>query len=72
MSDAARHARAVEQSLKWAEEAARRGDYEAALRWLVTVEAVEGGELPPGLRAKRRRWATAAAARSSDAAGRSA
>jgi hypothetical protein len=37
-----RHALAVRQSLRWAERAAREGDYERALGWLQMVEYIEG------------------------------
>jgi ABC-type transporter Mla MlaB component len=37
-----RHALAIRQSLRWAERAAREGDYERALSWLTMVERVEG------------------------------
>lgn len=39
---AERHALAVRQSLRWAERAAREGDYERALSWLAVVERVDG------------------------------
>lgn len=51
-----RHAAAVRQSVAWAEDAAREGDYAGALAWLATVEAV-GGELSGALAARRRGWA---------------
>lgn len=37
-----RHALAIRQSLRWAERAAREGDYDRALSWLSMVERVEG------------------------------
>jgi len=37
-----RHALAVRQSLRWAQRAAREGDYERALAWLQMVEYIEG------------------------------
>jgi hypothetical protein len=51
-----RHQAAVRQSVGWAEDAAREGDYAGALAWLATVEAV-AGELPRGFEARRRSWA---------------
>ncbi len=43
---ARRHAGAVEQSLRFAQEAADRGDYREALSWLGAVEAADGGLSP--------------------------
>ena len=40
----ARHARAVAQTLGWADEAAARGDHAGALEWLRTLEVI-GHEL---------------------------
>jgi hypothetical protein len=57
-----RHRAAVARTLSWAEDAAARGDYSAALSWLATVEAVEG-ELSPALDAKQRAWARSARTR---------
>lgn len=37
-----RHALAVRQSLRWAQRAAREGDYERALAWLQMVEYIDG------------------------------
>jgi hypothetical protein len=37
-----RHALSIRQSLRWAERAAREGDYDHALAWLEMVERVEG------------------------------
>lgn len=37
-----RHALAIRQSLRWAERAAREGDYDRALAWLDMIERVEG------------------------------
>jgi hypothetical protein len=56
-----RHRRAVRRSLSWAEEAAAEGDYATALSWLAALEAAEG-ELPPGVGARRREWASRVAA----------
>jgi hypothetical protein len=39
-----RHARAVAQTLGWADEAAARGDHAGALAWLRTLEMI-GHEL---------------------------
>ena len=63
-STPARHRRGVRRTLDWAEEAAAEGDYATALSWLATIEAVEG-QLPAGLEARRRAWASHAAARAS-------
>lgn len=51
-----RHRAAIGRTVAWAEDAARRADYAAALSWLATIEAVEG-ELTEGLQARRRAWA---------------
>ncbi len=58
-----RHALAIRQSLRWAERAAREGDYERALSWLSTVERVDG-RLPDGWRRQREVWLAAWAAQS--------
>ncbi len=58
---AERHALAIRQSLRWAERAAREGDYERALSWLNMVERVEG-ELPQEWRDHREVWIAAWAA----------
>ena len=42
MSDAERHRRAVAQSLRFAQEAATRGDFDDAPEWLGVVEIVDG------------------------------
>jgi hypothetical protein len=60
-----RHRRAVRQTLSWAEGAAAEGDYATALSWLATLEAAEG-ELPPGVGARRREWASHVAVRPGD------
>jgi hypothetical protein len=57
-----RHARAVAQSLRWAEDAARNGEYDKALGWLHTVEAVRG-ELEPAWQVKRGVWLAACSTR---------
>lgn len=56
-----RHARAVAQSLRWADEAARMGEYDKALNWLDTVEAVSGG-LDADWVTKRGVWTAAGSA----------
>lgn len=50
-----RHALAVRQSLRWAQRAAREGDYERALAWLQMVEYIEG-RLPAEWRRTREAW----------------
>jgi hypothetical protein len=55
---AERHALEVRQSLRWAERAAREGDYERALSWLAMVERVEGG-LTPESQLRREVWRAA-------------
>lgn len=56
-----RHALSVRQTLRWAERAAREGDYERALSWLGAVEHAEG-LLDPHWRAVRKLWTDAWAA----------
>ena len=46
---------ALDRTLAWAEEAARNGDYFSAVRWLDTLDAIDGG-IPVGYRDRRRRW----------------
>lgn len=58
---AERRALSVRQSLRWAERAAREGDYERALSWLSLVERSEGA-LDPHWRAARKLWSGAWAA----------
>jgi hypothetical protein len=53
-----RHALAVRQSLRWAERAAREGDYEHALSWLAVVERVDGA-LSEQWRCRREVWLAA-------------
>ena len=55
---AERHALSIRQSLRWAERAAREGDYEHALSWLSMVERTEG-RLDPHWRAARKLWTAA-------------
>jgi hypothetical protein len=56
----------VQRSLGWAEQAAAERQYQTALAWLATVEAVDG-ELPPAFAAKRQAWAAAAQSHSAAA-----
>jgi hypothetical protein len=53
-----RHALAVRQSLRWAERAAREGDYEHALSWLDVIERVDG-PLAEEWRCRREVWVAA-------------
>jgi hypothetical protein len=53
-----RHALAVRQALRWAEQAAGTGDYERALRALRTIERVDG-QLPAPWQERRRAWTAA-------------
>lgn len=55
-----RHAQAVLRSLRFADDAAARGDYRDALGWVDTVEHI-GDTLPAEYEAKRRTWLRAAA-----------
>lgn len=66
---AERHALSVRQSLRWAERAAREGDYEHALAWLGSVERAEG-RLDEHWRAARSVWAAAWAAQAAPNAAR--
>jgi hypothetical protein len=59
---AERRALSVRQSLRWAERAAREGDYERALSWLSAIERAEG-RLDEHWRAARKLWTAAWAAR---------
>ncbi len=52
---AARHQRAVANTLAWADEAAQSGRYSDALSWLSTVESI-GEVLPDEYLAKRSAW----------------
>ncbi|MBS1868477.1 MAG: hypothetical protein JSS99_02335 [Actinobacteria bacterium] len=56
-----RHALAIRQSLRWAQRAAREGDYDRALAWLRMVEYVEG-RLGEQWRRAREGWTAAWAA----------
>ena len=53
-----RRALSVRQSLRWAERAAREGDYERALSWLSIVERAEG-RLDAHWSAARKLWTAA-------------
>jgi hypothetical protein len=55
-----RHLGAVVGSLEAAEQAAGRGDYGAALRWVQVIESL-GDELPMTYVIKRQTWRTALA-----------
>jgi hypothetical protein len=44
-TDGDRHGQAIRNTLRWADEAAARGDIAAGLEWLAAVEAV--GEVVP-------------------------
>jgi hypothetical protein len=58
LTSAARHDRAVAQTLDWADKAAARGQHSDALAWLRTVEAI-GDHLPDDYQQKRGHWRTA-------------
>jgi hypothetical protein len=64
--DGERHALEIRQSLRWAERAAREGDYERALAWLSTVERTEG-RLDEHWSAARRLWRAAWATQAAQA-----
>jgi hypothetical protein len=49
------HPVAVARSLRWADEAAKRGDHSDALAWLHVIEAI-GDELPETYQTKRQAW----------------
>src|SRR5664279_6134703 len=51
---------AVASTLRWAQEAADRGDYADALEWVRTIEAI-GDQLPPSYRTHRQAWRSALA-----------
>jgi hypothetical protein len=53
-----RHALAIRQSWRWAQRAAREGEYERALGWLQLVERIEG-HLPPEWSEARDVWTAA-------------
>ncbi len=50
-----RHARAIKQSLRFAQAAADKGEYREALEWLKAVEAADGA-LPPEWEQTRSVW----------------
>jgi hypothetical protein len=58
MSADDRHALAVRQVLRWAQQAAGAGDFENALRALTTIESVDG-ELPRLWQDRRNAWSAA-------------
>ena len=60
-SAADRHLMAVQRSLRWAQEAADRGDYADALGWIGVLEAI-GERLPAGYQARRQLWRALSAA----------
>jgi hypothetical protein len=55
-----RHLAAVARSLRWADEAAERGEYRDALGWLQAVEAA-GEKLSDAYQARRNAWLVAIA-----------
>jgi hypothetical protein len=61
-----RHVLSIRQSLRWAERAAREGDYDRALAWLELVERVEG-RLDDEWRDARDVWVAAWAAQTTHA-----
>jgi len=61
LSACERRALAIRQSLRWAQRAAREGDYESALGWLSMIERTEG-RLAPEWREARKVWTAAWAA----------
>ena len=63
-----RHQEVIEASFDRAEAYARLGDFEPALEWLDRAAGLSGG-LPPAYRARRGRWARAAAFRAQPAGG---
>jgi hypothetical protein len=55
------HAEIIARTLRWADEAAARRDYAAALRWIETVRSI-GQPLPGHYEEKRRAWLRLASA----------
>ena len=55
---AERRALAIRQSWRWAQQAAREGDYERALSWLDMIERTDG-RLPPEGHEARKLWTAA-------------
>jgi hypothetical protein len=51
----ATHAEIIARTLRWADQAAARQDYDEALRWAETVRGL-GNALPDDYETKRRRW----------------
>ena len=51
----AKHPVAVARSLRWADDAAERGEHSDALAWLHVIEAI-GDELPETYQTKRQAW----------------
>lgn len=60
--DGSKHARAVANTLTWADHAAANGEYAEALAWLETLEAI-GVQLPEAYAAQRPVWTQACAVR---------
>jgi hypothetical protein len=54
----ARHAAIIARTLRWADEAAARGDYGRAVHWLETVRGL-AHDLPAEYEAKRKTWLNA-------------
>lgn len=53
-----RHLEAVAQTLRWADEAAERGDHFGAVAWLDVLEVI-GEELPKLYESRRQTWVLA-------------
>lgn len=62
-----RHAAAVRNSLRWAQDAADRSDYVDALGWINVLESI-GEQIPAAYQAKRRAWYGQMIATSGDSA----
>lgn len=58
-----KHAAIIARTLRWADEAAARCDYDEALRWIETVRSL-GESLPQHYETKRRAWLQLASASS--------
>ena len=54
----AQHAAIIGRTLRWADEAAARGDYAEAVRWVDTVRGL-GQDLPDEYEAKQQTWLNA-------------
>ena len=50
-----RHSQAVANTLRWADEAAERGDPIGALKWIEVIRAI-GDKLPDAYERKRTQW----------------